>query len=85
MNISFVLLLRAQKKNQEKGKKNDASTHGPPPSPPFFYSRIVYFIGVHECFAFGPTRKEALDLWLLLQLCENIDLDKILHKVNLFL
>jgi hypothetical protein len=33
-----VLLLRAQKKNQEKGKKNDASTHGPTPSPPFFYA-----------------------------------------------
>jgi len=34
----FVLLLRAQKKNQEKGKKNDASTHRPTPSPPFFWA-----------------------------------------------
>jgi hypothetical protein len=32
----FVLLLHAEKKNQEKGKKNDASAHRPPPSPPFF-------------------------------------------------
>ena len=31
-----TVLLRAQKKNQEKGKKNDASTHRPTPSPPFF-------------------------------------------------
>jgi hypothetical protein len=41
----FVLLLRAQKKNQEKGKKNDASSHRPTPSPPFFWPNAQRRVG----------------------------------------